>query len=740
MYIESIEQRMKKVSEVFFNNRGKRMKKVSEVLLTWITLSLTLTLLEGGRVIAQGGSHTLTALFTLWGLLWIMSGVITLFVILFKRTTERSWPKLITLESDERYTLIVLLLVDFAALVYITQWSVEWSSHRFRTPLYRGLFAGFTATSWAVLSLISIPSVWRLIGRQILPLRKTLTVQFSHLSKVILMVSFFVCFFASQVIIETIFPSLKTVDLRLPALILSSFWSIAYLPTLFAQSDGLLISTKAKSKLLAALLMSIVASLIYGSQITPTQALRIDRDTSLARIAISSLEKLSDSDGDGSGDLWGGGDCDDSNPRVRPGIPDRYRRGDSNCNQVVHGKDKLVETIIFQSPQAQSALPNEARLKPKNLILLTIDALRYDAYQKAMPETRRFAHRALDFTNAYAAGAATYWSIPALLGSRPPSFFKMGRDQTPVNTERLLTESLRDAHFHTALFANVTIFFVRGLSQGAHTKNYDTSHHTIHGAKPGAAHLTDGLIKHIDRWRSGQLKPKRDRFMLWAHYYDPHDPYFEIGNLSGGSDHQRYLNIVRSVDKQLNRLFKALEERQLLNDTMIVLTADHGDEFGDHGHRFHGKTLYEEMVKVPLIIYSPAYQGRKVNEVFSHLDVAPTILSHLGLPSEKRFMGHDWDQELRARESLEESQALFEVLPDRNYGRHLVGIRKGTSKLIAHVDRGALESYELDADPLEANNLPLDSKTIPLYKTLMSYVERQLRQLSRGEARVKLPK
>jgi arylsulfatase A-like enzyme len=206
--------------------------------------------------------------------------------------------------------------------------------------------------------------------------------------------------------------------------------------------------------------------------------------------------------------------------------------------------------------------------------------------------------------------------------------------------------------------------------------------------------------------------------------------------------------IVRSVDDELGRLFKALERRGMLKDTMVVITADHGEEFGEHGQRFHGRTLYEEMVHVPLIIYSPAYSPREVDEVISHLDVAPTLLSHLALKDELRFLGVDWDQFLRRGRSYQDRAALFEVLPDSNYGIHLVGTRRGDEKLIYHAQSGALERFDLDQDPAERDPLSPDliaqrsgeQSVASLARHLMRYVEVQLYQLSRGQSGAKYPR
>ena len=81
-----------------------------------------------------------------------------------------------------------------------------------------------------------------------------------------------------------------------------------------------------------------------------------------------------------------------------------------------------------------------------------------------------------------------------------------------------------DHGWHTGLFANVTVFFVRGLNQGMYVRDYKTSDYTVHGAKPGSEFLTDQLLAHVDRWSDKSLKVKRDKFYIWGHYYDPMTP------------------------------------------------------------------------------------------------------------------------------------------------------------------------------------------------------------------------
>ncbi|MAD60719.1 MAG: hypothetical protein CMH49_04270 [Myxococcales bacterium] len=752
------------------NLKVEFLAKLKEMLFSWFSLSLSLFILDFVNVLTSGSQYWMTLALSQWGVMAMLSLGVVMILQVLRGSLKQSWPHFITSSWPQKLIMISLFLMSLLSIILLTQQSVEWTSKQFRQVSYRGLFTGLVAALVFVLNVLFMPLLARLLmslGHLIFSKLPPKLVRGNAKSEVdhepslkninprdllkpvsFIMISFLV-YYADQISVWSL-PKLETVDLRSISILLNGLWLSLLtlgLCKFFSQDKQIPGSnpqhlTTSHYLLLIFMCLSMWMGLSNAYHLSPEQWLKLERDSALSSVVIKKLQQQSDQDQDGMAAHWGGGDCNDHDPKQRHGIIDQKRK-DLNCNGVVR-----LSSHPFMPLQKASLnklqIPME-RASPQNIILLTIDALRYDAFREDMPFTQEFAKKAVDFTKAYSAGAATYWSVPALLGSRPPSYFEMGRDQTPVNRERLLTESLRDSAFHTALFANVTIFFVRGLSQGAYTKNYDTSRHTVHGAKPGAAHLTNGLLQHIDLFQAGKLKPKRDRFFLWGHYYDPHDPYFEVQShrAKDQSSHARYRAIVRSVDHELNRLYQALDSRGLLENTMVILTADHGDEFFDHNHRFHGKTLYDEMVKVPLLIYSPQYQAQQVEQVVSHLDIAPTVLEHLGLRAEKRFMGSNHDLALRLGKALNKDEAFFEVLPDQNYSRHLIGLRLGDEKMIYSLHQGAIEHYNLVDDPKEKLNLfsRQDAyKNQQIYKKLMRYVEAQLYTLAKGKAGVRLPK
>ena len=237
-----------------------------------------------------------------------------------------------------------------------------------------------------------------------------------------------------------------------------------------------------------------------------------------------------------------------------------------------------------------------------NVILLTIDALRYDRLLEDMPFLKRLGGEPFLYECLQPRCIYLLASCFAPNG-KLPSRLIMGRDQTPVPSETLLPEVLQRNGWTTHLFANVTVFFVRGLSQGFRRgdKDYATSHYSVHGAKPASQHLTDSMLKRLI------VRVKKQRKKQPIFYGDitmtrttriSMFPVFRVKY----DDFDRYRAICASVDHALEQFVDGLKKRQLWENTILIVTADHGEEFGEHGGRFHGKSVYEEMTRVPLLI------------------------------------------------------------------------------------------------------------------------------------------
>jgi len=619
-------------------------------------------------------------------------------------------------------------------IVFGVQAATERFVRLFRQPVYQGLGAGLVAAGLVMfLAALSFPLV-RACARLISMLAPRLPTWINPTRRGGAFVWLLLISFGGSLLAPMLIKAFHTLDLRPARLVL--VW-----PFLLV---GLLWWFDRRTRRWPALAVAIGLATLFGvcfgwaaGNLGESQRslVAVDRDTLLAGPLTRRLSTIGDRDGDGVSRLFAGGDCDDTDPTIRPGVYDPPGDGiDQNCT----GIDLAKNARAFVRQVRRTPLKAHA----KHVVLITVDALRDDIVADHMPKLAAMAAENVHFTNAYSHGAATYWSLPALLASKMPSAMHMGRDQTPVNRELLFTEVLRNGGWHTSLFANVTVFFVRGLRQGALTTNYDTSHYTVHGAKPGSAHLTDALLEHADKWQKGALKPAREKLHIWAHYYDPHDPYFEVPGYpaSDDSDRARYVAIARYVDDEIARLVSGLKARGLWKDTLFVLTADHGDEFLDHGHRFHGATLYEEMVHVPLVMHVPGIKKRIIDGPVGHMELAPTMLELLGKKVPQQYEGRSRSQEILTGAPAPLEPVYFEVFPDSNYSGHQVGLRLGSLKLIYRLTENIFELYDLERDPRERDNVYDTHPEAPGLRLLLAaYVDHHLYALGQGKSGAKQP-
>jgi arylsulfatase A-like enzyme len=171
---------------------------------------------------------------------------------------------------------------------------------------------------------------------------------------------------------------------------------------------------------------------------------------------------------------------------------------------------------------------------------------------------------------------------------------------------------------------------------------------------------------------------------------------------------------VATADDQVRQLFAELEKRGFLDNALVVVIADHGEEFVEHGRTSHGRTLYEESVHVPFIVVGPGVAaGRRVAENVSLIDLAPTLLDVLGLPAEPRFEGRSLVALLQPGSTADRGAGagpdvlmqLERSVPVELDNRiHSRGFVRGADKLLLGID-GGTERYDLATDPAETAQL-----------------------------------
>ena len=336
-----------------------------------------------------------------------------------------------------------------------------------------------------------------------------------------------------------------------------------------------------------------------------------------------------------------------------------------------------------------------------DIILVTIDTLRADSVGYAgntrvkTPFLDRLAAEGIVFTNAHAHNVITLPShiniltglYPYQHGVRDNAGFKLDPSHATLGT------LLHSAGYVTAAFIGAYPLDSRyGLNQGfdVYDDNYGkgaASLDFVIQERPASAVL-DAATRW---WQSNQGKK---RFM-WVHLYDPHAPYRPPEPFATQYSSDPYLGEIAAVDDALGRQLAPL----LTDDTLAVITSDHGEGRGDHGELTHGLFAYESTLHIPLIVWRKLTLKHRVENAYvRHIDIAPTILETAHVAKPAALQG----------ESLiaggEHRDSYFEAL-SANLNRGwapLTGIIHEREK---YIDLPLAELYDLPNDPHEANNL-----------------------------------
>ena len=313
-----------------------------------------------------------------------------------------------------------------------------------------------------------------------------------------------------------------------------------------------------------------------------------------------------------------------------------------------------------------------------------------------------FATEATIFEHAYSASSHTREALPSLLtGKRPPDHAENGFRPTGTSVaERLQESGYATGGFHSNTYLSPTYNYDRGFdyylgrdsgddrdTESRLTSLFNTAveravateelsdliYWTYQNAgKRLGIQLGSNLYKpaeelnqHIVNWTQRQSKP----VFIWAHYMDVHNPYYpHEGTVSEGISRRRAVKLFHKVneqrseaaegdidtlerlyrgeieyfDRQLGNLLERLDETIGSEETLLVFTSDHGEAFNEKGRVFHpGSALYEENIRVPMMIDGPEISGGEIESPVSHIDLVPTILNRAGIEAPKSVDGRD---------------------------------------------------------------------------------------------------
>jgi arylsulfatase A-like enzyme len=210
-------------------------------------------------------------------------------------------------------------------------------------------------------------------------------------------------------------------------------------------------------------------------------------------------------------------------------------------------------------------------------------------------------------------------------------------------------------------------------------------------------------------------------FLLWLHFYDPHHPYTPPDGVPpfGDTDLDRYDAEVVFVDRAIDRILDSLDRSGLASSTVVAFTSDHGDEFNEHGLRFHARSLYNQVVRIPLVVRLPRAPASVIDTPVSIVDVMPTLLDLVDQPAPAGLNGRSLGGAIRGTGPPPARPVLLELAPDRSIHRNLAAVVTGDAKAIWDREANAWSLYAR-ADSADATDR---STTDPATLTAM---QRQL--------------
>lgn len=418
-----------------------------------------------------------------------------------------------------------------------------------------------------------------------------------------------------------------------------------------------------------------------------------------------------------------------SNQNVRVSLFDARA---SSSRSLMQGLEPWVRRALVSTASADAiAAARQARRQRRlasndtlptwpdaHILLVTIDALRADhlgvyGYDRGLsPNIDALAANGVVFDRAYAQAPHSSYSISSLMVSEY-LHETVGLGQTLP--EATLASLLTEQGYHTAAFYTLGIFHTEGERLARYRDTaFGFGRHDHTNLK--AEELTDRVLEEAGRIVEAGEPPS----LLWAHYFDVHEPYEETS--LGTSDVDRYDGEIRNVDRAFGRLLRELDGR-FERDVIVVITADHGEEFRDHGGVYHGSTLYDEQVRVPLIIAAKGVTPGHIEQPVETIDVTPTLLSMAETLRPAAMRGDD----LRAFLVGEKTDPgpAFSAVSDKR-----MAIR-WPYKLVADLRFNLFEVYDLEKDPQERVNL---SGNTELLDGLKGEIYAQLDSLQAAES------
>ena len=380
----------------------------------------------------------------------------------------------------------------------------------------------------------------------------------------------------------------------------------------------------------------------------------------------------------------------------------------------------------ISSPVAYNAgVPSESRpASVSSVVLISLDTTRADrmgflgSKLGLTPNLDQLSKNGIVFSRAYSQVPLTTASHASILTGTYPQFNNVNDFGKPLRPELpYLPDILHHHDYHTAAFVGSLILDPLDGTAPGFDRGFDVYDAGFRLRPRGAdryktVERRGGEV--VDRAITALKKRPPGPFFVWVHLYDAHDPYDPPGAYKTRYAGRLYDGEIAYSDACVGKLLDWLRAQGLFDKTLIAVMADHGESLGAHGENTHGIFLYDETLHVPLVIKLPGnkYAGKRIDTRVGLIDVAPTMLSAVGVKIPRQMQGESLLPVITPSNSTETDRLAYAETdyPHRAFGwSALRAIRKGK---YLYVRSPEAELYDQSTDPEAAHNLATRSKAV----------------------------
>ena len=359
--------------------------------------------------------------------------------------------------------------------------------------------------------------------------------------------------------------------------------------------------------------------------------------------------------------------------------------------------------------------------KPVNIILITLDTTRADrmgflgSKRGLTPNLDSLAQQAVVFFRAYSQVPLTTPSHATILTGTYPQFNHVNDLGSPLRMDvPYLPDILRQHGYRTAAFVGSQVLDPKSAAAPGFDRGFDTYDAPFHirGAGEDRYHSVERRGMEVaDSALAWLNQHPQSPFFLWLHFYDPHDPYDPPPPFKAQYPQSPYDGEIAYMDSAIGKVLAALRKSGLHDQSLIVVVADHGEAFGEHGEWSHGLFLYDETIHVPLLIKLPASPHRQIDSRVGLVDIAPTLLQQVGIALPAAMQGQSLLDLMKSKTDVADRSEYAETdYPYRAFGWS--SLRAWRAGKYLYVDAPQRELYNQSTDPEAVHNLASSSPSV----------------------------